>query len=118
MTRITKVAAAEGGGAAAPASHELIDRIGHALARRRSEHRHIGAVTEAVLVWRHKSLRVPVENISKSGVMVRFSGPIAVGEEVHLEFDGFRGLAGCVQWVAQEKVGISLDEGAIDIVIM
>jgi hypothetical protein len=84
---------------------------------RRSEARHKGVVTEAILMWRSKSLRVAVDNISRSGVMICFEGPLSVGEEVHLEFDGHGGLSGTVHWVRQGRAGIALEENAIDLVI-
>jgi hypothetical protein len=87
------------------------------LAYRRSEARHGGVVTEAIMMWRRKSIRVAVENISPSGVMISFEGPLDVGEDVHLEFDGQGSLSGLVHWVRNGRAGIALEENAIDIVV-
>jgi hypothetical protein len=82
---------------------------------RRSEFRHSGVVSEALLFWRSKSLRVQVDNVSSSGTMIRFSGPLEIGEDVLLEFDGFAALSGVVQWVKSGRVGIAFEEDAIQI---
>jgi hypothetical protein len=81
----------------------------------RSEARHKGLITEAILMWRRKSLRVEVENVSRRGVMICFEGPLAVGEDVQLEFDGHGSLSGSVHWVRDGRAGIALDESALDI---
>ena len=87
------------------------------LAYRRSEARHKGVVTEAIMMWRSKSIRVEIENISRSGLMIRFEGPLIVGEEVDLEFDGQGSLSGSVHWVRDGRAGIAFDGNAIDLVV-
>ena len=77
----------------------------------RREERQRGIVERAALVFRGRTVLVPVINSSKGGVTIETSLVPEIGETVRVAMSGQAPASGVVRWVEEGRVG--LDIGAI-----
>lgn len=91
----------------------LIPRGERRATNQRREERYRGIVDRATLLFRRKTLLAKVVNISESGLMIEAAIAPRIGEDVVVEFDGFKPLPATVRWVRDGRIGLDVGAGAI-----
>lgn len=82
-------------------------------ADQRSEDRFQGVSERATIVFRRKTMLVPVVNVSSSGIAIEASITPCIGEILIVTLDGRAPVDGVVRWLKEGRLGLELPTGVL-----
>ena len=88
---------------------DMIPRAVKRMFDERSEERIESGSETAALTLRKKNHVVRVINLSRSGVMLRFTGDAHIGESVSVQLLDHGSIAGQVRWLRDGRMGVCFD---------
>ena len=89
---------------------DMIPRAVKRMFDERSEQRVDAGSQTAALTIRDRNHLVPLINLSRSGVMVRFTGNARIGESVSVQLLDRGSIAGQVRWLRDGRMGVYFDQ--------
>ena len=89
---------------------DMIPRAVKRMFDERSEERIDAGSQTAALTIRGRNHLVPLINLSRSGVMVRFTGNARIGESVSVQLLDRGSIAGQVRWLRDGRMGVYYDQ--------
>ena len=79
----------------------------------RGEDRHVLAGTQALAIFDGWEVTVELLNLSSNGVMVKYGGPVEIGQSVRLAIDACAPITASVRWAGRGRLGLEFNAGTV-----